>query len=77
MLDKHLHKNRYWYGREWPKKNITPRVIVEEYLENDDNELTDYKIHCFNGVPKLILDSQGRFKESKLCEDFLMKTGII
>ena len=38
----------YFYCR------IRPRIICEKYLEDDDGELLDYKIHCFDGEPKFI-----------------------
>ena len=42
------------YG-EWFYGVEKPRVIVEKYLENeDDSPLFDYKFFCFNGEPKLI-----------------------
>lgn len=46
--------NYYWGNREWPYKNIKPRIIAEEYLEEgtDSNELIDYKLMCFNGNVK-------------------------
>jgi hypothetical protein len=30
-----LKHNHYRYGREWPYKNIKPRIIAEEYLEDE------------------------------------------
>ena len=42
-------KTNYFYGnREWVYKDITPRIICEEHL--GDN-ITDYKLYCFNGEP--------------------------
>ena len=32
--------------------------------------LSDYKIHCFNGVPKVILVCRNRFSEDGMTEDF-------
>jgi|SRR5690625_3290170 len=43
-------KTNYYYGtREWVYKDITPRIICEEYL--GDNPV-DYKLYCFGGEPK-------------------------
>ena len=37
-----MKKNWYWYGREWPYKNVKPRIICEDYLVQDDgDELRD------------------------------------
>lgn len=33
---------------------IPRKVIAEKYIEQNDGNLMDYKIHCFNGVPKII-----------------------
>lgn len=69
-LKKRLKKSMYWLGREWPYKNVQPRIIAEPFLEDSvSGELVDYKIHCFNGKAKLILVCAGRFKGG-LTEDF-------
>lgn len=47
-LEKSLNLNFYYLGREWPYKNVKPRIIIEKYM--GDN-LNDYKIMCFNGNP--------------------------
>ncbi len=51
-LSRGLSKNAFWYGREWPYKNIKPRILAETYMTDSDDatELTDYKFYCFNGV---------------------------
>lgn len=50
-INKHLKRDYYYSGREWPYKNLKPRIICEEYLKDN---ITDYKIMCFSGQPKLI-----------------------
>lgn len=53
FLKKHLKNNYYYDWREWPYKNVKPRIIAEKYLkESNSDNLKDYKIYCFNGVPK-------------------------
>ena len=55
FLHKHMKRKYFYHCREWPYKNIKPRIIAEEFLEDADNEvLPVYKILCFNGVPKII-----------------------
>jgi hypothetical protein len=46
-----LKRNGYNFGREWPYKNIKPRIIAEKYMTDSDDvdNLTDYKFFCFNG----------------------------
>lgn len=38
-------------GREWPYKNVKPRIITVEYMEDKiDKELIDYKLYAFIGL---------------------------
>lgn len=66
-----LKRDFYAVTREWPYKNVKPRIIAEQLLESsDDAGLADYKVHNFNGVPKVILVCRDRFAETGLTEDF-------
>jgi len=50
-----LKQNYYLQSREWNYKNIKPRLIIEEVLEDKDNiSLVDYRFLCFDGKVKLI-----------------------
>ena len=69
-LRKGLKQNYYLLHREWPYKNVPRKIIAEQYLKSDAGGLTDYKVHCFNGEPKMILVCKDRFVESGLTEDF-------
>lgn len=70
-IEKCLKRNFYWTGREWPYKDVEPRIIAEKYMEDyPTTNLTDYKIHSFNGDPKVILVCRDRFSELGLTEDF-------
>lgn len=56
-----LKKNFYWVSREWPYKNVKPRVIIEKYMEDSaTGELRDYKFFTFNGIPKVMYIASGR-----------------
>ena len=46
-FEKSLTKNYYEISREWNYKNISPRIIVEPFL--DMNKYLDYKFFVFNG----------------------------
>lgn len=51
-----LSRDFYYSSREWPYKNVKPRVIAEKYMEDNPSnpavaDLTDYKFFCFNGEP--------------------------
>ena len=49
-INQSLKENYYYCGREWPYKNVKPRIIIEKYIEDKEtNELKDYKFFCFNG----------------------------
>lgn len=61
FLKAHLHNNAFWYGREWPYKNVKPCVFAETLLESKDGDLKDYKVLCFNGKAKLIMVNANRF----------------
>lgn len=58
-LEKSLKKNYYYSCREWPYKNVRPRIIAEQYIKEHDG-LKDYKIYCFSGEPKVLLVVGGR-----------------
>jgi len=54
-LNKCLKRNFYYLHREPQYKNIKPRIICEKYMIDESGvELKDYRIFCFNGVPKII-----------------------
>lgn len=60
-LSSHLKRNFYYMTREWHYKNIIPKIICEEKLE----DITDYKFHCFNGEPKYLEVVFDRFDNRK------------
>jgi hypothetical protein len=61
-LGKIMKRNYDWYAREYPYKNIKPRIICEEYKADESGvELKDYKFFCFNGHPKQIHVDFNRF----------------
>ncbi|MCL1843560.1 MAG: glycosyl transferase [Defluviitaleaceae bacterium] len=68
---KKLRKNFYWRHREWHYKNIKPRIIAEEYLEDASGSLTDYKIYCFNGQARLVSVSRGLTDRNSANRSFL------
>ena len=54
-IEKSLKHDFYMRGREWPYKNVKPRIIAETYMQDEKTgELPDYKFFCFNGVPKAL-----------------------
>ena len=70
-IDNCLKRNYYWYGREWPYKNVKPRIIAEKYMvDSSGTDLKDYKFWCFNGEAKIVLTCAERFSDSLLKENF-------
>lgn len=63
-LERHLYRPYYKNFREWPYKDVPPRILAEECLIEDPAAgpapLTDYKFFCFNGEPRLMYISQDR-----------------
>lgn len=56
-------KNYYVHNKEYPYRDLTPRIIAEEYKEDESGyELRDYKIFCFNGEPKILFVTSDRQK---------------
>ena len=62
-LDKHLlqetktkwmHESFYKKTRERQYKDCSPKIICEQYLEDETGGLMDYKILCFEGKPRII-----------------------
>lgn len=56
-----LKQNYFWSAREWPYKNVKPRIIAEKYMVDESGyELKDYKFFCFNGEPKALFIASDR-----------------
>lgn len=66
-LNRKLGHNAYWGTREYPYKNIQPRVFAEEYLGED---IIDYKFYCFDGEPRFLYCGQGLTEDHSLKIDF-------
>lgn len=56
-IGKQLKKSHYKRSREWAYKDITPRIIVEQYI---GNKVDDFKVMCFAGEPKIVYVESGR-----------------
>ena len=69
-LRKGLKQDYYLTGREWPYKDVPRKIICEKYMEDNSNELIDYKLFCFDGMPQMTLVCSGRFTKDGLKEDF-------
>ena len=71
-INQSLKKNYFYSTREWPYKNVKPRIIIEKYMEDaKSKELVDYKFFCFDGEPKFIYISEGLENHSTAKISFL------
>lgn len=64
----HCLKRKYYYiHREWPYKNVPPRIIAEKYMSDGvSDELNDYKLMCFDGKVKATFVCDSRFSKEGL-----------
>lgn len=60
-VNRWLKRRYYWVHREWPYKNVNPRIIAEKYMVDESGvELKDYKFFCFYGEPKMMFVATDR-----------------
>lgn len=63
-IEASLKRNYFYHGREWPYKDVKPRILAEAYVEDTaDDALTDYKFYCFGGIPKIMYIAKDHGKE--------------
>lgn len=55
----------FWTEYEPHYSNITPKIIVEKYMEDSTGNLTDYKFLCFNGKAEYVWVDFDRFADHK------------
>lgn len=48
-LKNSMKSSIYKSYREWPYKDVKPRIIAEKYIEGENGSLDDYKFSCFDG----------------------------
>lgn len=67
IYKKKLKRNNFYGCREYPYKEIRPKVFAEKYL---GSRIIDYKFYCFNGIPKFLYCGQGLTEDHSLKIDF-------
>lgn len=77
-LKKGLKENYYLTGREWPYKNVKRKIIAEKYMSNNfpndlEKGLLDYKFMCFNGTVRCSFVCSERFSKEGLKVTFFDK----
>lgn len=66
FINNHLKNNYYLTNREWPYKNVKPRIFAEKYMSDsgklteNNSQLTDYKFFCFDGKPMIMFIATDR-----------------
>lgn len=59
-LEECLGINPFWADREWPYKNVKPRIIAEKYIPSlGKSDSVEYKITCFNGKVEIVTICKG------------------
>lgn len=83
-IEKSLKRNYYWSGREWPYKNVPPRIIAEKYMsdsqgtngeeislkDNKVDDLKDYKFYCFDGAVRFVMINSDRNSDKPTKADY-------
>lgn len=60
-LERSLKHNYFLEHREYPYKEIKPRIIAEKFMVDESGtELKDYKFFCFNGKCKMLFVATDR-----------------
>lgn len=60
-LSRSMKSNPYIKQREWPYKDVRPRIIAEQFMVDESGyELKDYKFFCFDGEPKALFIASDR-----------------
>lgn len=78
VLENSLKVNMFWMSREWPYKNVKPRIIAEKYLKDLGNEvLPVYKFMCFDGEPKIIQTIQNDKQINETIDYFDIKWNLL
>lgn len=71
-LNQHLMSNYYYQWRETPYKNVVPRIIIEEFIEEKSElGLIDYKFMCFHGKVEYIFVCTNRQRDEGLNIDIM------
>lgn len=66
IINKSLNRNFYYSSREFPYKDVPPKIICEKLMkDNMYDDLKDYKFFCFDGKVKIIQVDFDRFSNHK------------
>ncbi len=66
-VEESYKNNLFWYHREYPYKDLKPRIIIEKLMvEDGEDSLKDYKFFCFDGKVKMLLVATGRTVDTRI-----------
>lgn len=79
-IETSLARNYFWQGREWPYKNVKPRIIAEEYISTSENDISNELVKdtsCFELQNKYgLLDYKFMCFDGKV-KAFFLDIGVI
>lgn len=77
-FDAALKRNYFYDYREWPYKDVPPKIMVEEFIDSGDHEaLLVYKFLCFNGKPKILQMIQNDKHENESIDYYDMEWNLL
>ena len=70
-IESSLKRSFYYHSREWPYKNVKPRIIAEKYMVDESGtELKDYKFYCFAGKAEAVMINSDRNADEPTKADY-------
>ncbi len=57
------HSNHYYHSFEWSYKNIKPKIIAEQFIQQLNDDLYDYKFLSYGGKVKNLFVVSDRFNK--------------
>ncbi|MEN0644943.1 ATP-grasp fold amidoligase family protein [Alkalicoccobacillus gibsonii] len=63
QINSWLREDFYFATGQKNYKDITPRIIIEEFISDSDGELMDFKFFCFHGKPIFVQVDGDRFNK--------------
>lgn len=61
ILERSMRSSIYKACKEWPYKDVKPRILAEKYMEDESGELRDFKFTCADGVAHNVMICFDRF----------------
>ena len=55
IVNRSLKTNYFYSCREWPYKNVKPRILIESFVQDSkEKNLPVFKFFCFSGEPNIV-----------------------